>query len=185
MNRTEMENSLTDWIKSDCERMEALQAARSLNLPDWCLAAGFVRNLAWDKLHRYSVHTPLNDIDLIYFKPENTDVSVDLACEVKLSQELAQNWSVKNQARMHLRNNDEPYHSSEDAMRYWPEIETAVGVSMEQSGELRIVAPFGIDALFNRTITINPIRPKPDLFKHRIETKQWLCRWPQLRIYSK
>jgi hypothetical protein len=30
--------------------MAALEAARGLALPGWCLAAGFVRNLVWDRL---------------------------------------------------------------------------------------------------------------------------------------
>ena len=37
------------WISQDGQRMAALEAARHLALPDWCLAAGFVRNLVWDR----------------------------------------------------------------------------------------------------------------------------------------
>lgn len=60
------------WMTEDPERMEALSTAAELNLPDWCLAAGFVRNLAWDKMHGFSSATALNDIDLIYFDAEDT-----------------------------------------------------------------------------------------------------------------
>ena len=35
-------------------------------------------------------------------------------------------WSVKNQARMHLRNGDPPYSGATDAMRHWPETATAI-----------------------------------------------------------
>lgn len=61
-------NDLTqikNWLSSDPERMEALSIAARLELPDWCLAAGFLRNLVWDKLHGFSSATALNDIDLI------------------------------------------------------------------------------------------------------------------------
>jgi hypothetical protein len=46
------ENLIKDWIKKDLERMGALQTASTLQLNDWCIAAGFVRNMVWDKLHK-------------------------------------------------------------------------------------------------------------------------------------
>ena len=53
-------------LRADPQRMACLQAAAELNLPDWALGAGFIRNLIWDHLHHKAVPTPLNDIDLIY-----------------------------------------------------------------------------------------------------------------------
>jgi len=50
------------WISEDAMRMRALFIASSMGLSDWCLAAGFVRNLAWDKFHGYSRATALNNI---------------------------------------------------------------------------------------------------------------------------
>jgi len=72
---------ISEWIAADPLRMEALAIARSLALPDWCLAAGFVRNLVWDKLHRFATPTVLNDIDLIYFDAEQTDPQRDREIE--------------------------------------------------------------------------------------------------------
>lgn len=51
--------------------MEALSIASTLELSEWCLAAGFVRNLVWDRLHGFGCATDLNDIDLINFDPHN------------------------------------------------------------------------------------------------------------------
>jgi len=181
----EVENRLINWLKSDGMRMDALKVARGLNLSDWCLAAGFVRNLVWDKLHQYKTATPLNDIDLIYFDAADISEEKDRAIESKLSQISKLPWSVKNQARMHQRNNDKPYLSSEDAMRYWPEMETAIGIRLNCNDELKIIAPFGLEALFNKTITMNNFRPKPDVFKHRLETRSWLTHWPDLIIHTK
>lgn len=61
------EAQLGDWITQDPMRMQALRVAAQERLPNWCIAAGFVRNLAWDRAHGYPHSTPLNDIDLIYF----------------------------------------------------------------------------------------------------------------------
>tara|TARA_R110001583_G_scaffold168044_1_gene320863 strand:+ start:628 stop:1014 length:387 start_codon:yes stop_codon:yes gene_type:complete len=109
--------------------MEALELASRLGLNDWCLAAGFVRNLIWDKLHSKEILTPLNDIDLIYFDSDIIDENTDLEYELRLKSLSSFPWSVKNQARMHIRNNDRPYVSTSDSMSYWVEVETAVGAT--------------------------------------------------------
>ncbi|MGL5489373.1 MAG: nucleotidyltransferase family protein, partial [Shewanella sp.] len=131
MTEIELSERLRSWLSQDNERMRALelvlQCAQVHSMPQWCIAAGFVRNLVWDKLHGFD-RQPLNDIDLIYYCPLDTRPERDRAIEAYLragAPELP--WSVKNQARMHLKNHDNPYQSSSDAMAYWPEMETAVG----------------------------------------------------------
>ncbi|MCV2403035.1 nucleotidyltransferase family protein [Marinomonas sp. C2222] len=178
------ESQVKSWIESDQERMEALCLAASLGLGDWCLAAGFVRNLIWDKLHQKAEKTPLNDIDLIYFDNSATSENADLIYEAKLKALSHQPWSVKNQARMHIRNDDAPYLSCADAMSYWVEVETAVGVTFNEVDGLSIVSPFGLEANFNQTITLNAKRPKPKAFYGRIQSKGWQVLWPQLEVVA-
>lgn len=173
---------LEEWIRADPVRLGALEQAAALNLNDWCLAAGFVRNLIWDKLHQYSRPTPLADIDLIYFDPDNATPDRDLLLEAGLKSGSGLNWSVKNQARMHIRNNDRPYISTADAMRHWVEMETAIGVRLTSSSTIELVAPFGLSGLQNLTISLNPARPKVADFHARISGKRWLETWPKLRI---
>jgi len=180
----EMDNiaQIKKWISEDGMRIEALSVARSLGLSDWCLAAGFVRNLAWDKVHGYSRATALNDIDLIYFDPDKASEEADKDLESRLKAVSDFAWSVKNQARMHNRNSDSPYASIEDAMSYSVEVETAVGATLNESNDIEIVAPFGIDVLFEYTITPNPKRPKPEVFAQRVQEKRWLKIWPNLVV---
>ena len=106
------EAQIIEWLIADSERMQALETAASLQLDDWCLAAGFVRNLVWDRLHGRHQTTPLNDVDLIYYEPESASKERDSAIEEALRRDSHLPWSVKNQARMHLRNGDQPYTSS-------------------------------------------------------------------------
>jgi hypothetical protein len=163
--------------------MRALEAAYALHLPDWCIAAGFVRNLIWDKLHGFAQTTPLNDIDLIYFDSHQSSRERDRQIEARLNvSDAGRCWSVKNQARMHLRNHDQPYRSTLDAMRYWIEIETAIGVKLDKEGRLAIVSPFGLDSLFDKKITPNMKRFKPADFSGRVSAKKWLEIWPELTI---
>jgi len=177
-----MESKLALWLVADRYRMSALRSARELNLSDWCLAAGFVRNLVWDKTHHYHTATPLNDIDLIYFDIDDNDKKKDRDLESTLKQKSDLPWSVKNQARMHLRNNDANYRSTEDAMSYWPEIETAIGARLNWNDEIEIIAPFGLEALFCKTVTLNSKRQNSKFFMQRVNTKGWLTRWPELTL---
>ena len=178
----EHEALVKKWLMSDQERMEALTIAAAQKLPGWCLAAGFVRNLVWDKLHSFSTNTALNDIDLIYFDPDDISDSRDHEIEQGLREIATFPWSVKNQARMHERNNDSPYTSTEDAMSFWVEVETAVGAALDDDGDVILVAPFGVQPLFDYTITLNPKRPKRTDFEARICAKRWLQTWPRLVV---
>ncbi len=179
------ENLLREWIAADPLRMRALRIASALSLPDWCIAAGFVRNLAWDRLHRFDAPTPLTDIDLIYFDPaqpgkqQERDIEAHLA---GIDPDLP--WSVRNQARMHERNDDPPYRSTLDAMSYWVELETAIGVKLDESGRIVIVSAFGLDSLFAKKITPNRKHRQPAEFSSRLTKKDWLRIWPELQVQA-
>jgi hypothetical protein len=170
---------LEDWLAGDTLRMSVLEAVKDLSLPDAVVAAGFIRNLVWDKLHNLPM-TPLNDVDVIYFDPECIHNASEKEAILKTTNP-ALNWEVKNQAIMHLRNGDAPYQSSEDAMRYWPEKETAIGVRLSQDNRFDWVAPFGIESLFQQHITHNPVRSKA-VFLARVQGKNWLQQWPNLSV---
>lgn len=180
----ELTSQVIKWIESDSYRMEALVLASKLGLADWCLAAGFVRNLIWDKLHSKSTLTPLNDIDLIYFDGSTIEEDSDIRYEKELKSLSNHPWSVKNQARMHIRNNDQPYFSTSDSMSYWVEVETAVGATYSEEFGVSIVAPFGLKANFSNSITLNSKRPKPSDFLKRVSEKGWPILWPNLEVIS-
>src|SRR5688572_20445549 len=117
MPETMHEQLLCDWIEADPLRMRALALAAELALSDWCIAAGFVRNLVWDKLHGFQQPTALGDIDLIYFDAADACAERDEVLEEGLrTRDPVLPWSVRNQARMHVRNDDAPYASTSDAM---------------------------------------------------------------------
>ena len=181
------QQQIIQWLQADPYRMQALSIARELGLNQWCLAAGFVRNLVWDQLHGYPLATALNDIDLVYFDKQHAHEQHDLQREAQLQQKsaaqhLAFPWSVKNQARMHLRSGRQPYTSTDDAISYWVEVETAIGARLNASGDIELVAPLGLGALFTRTITLNPKNGEVDTYYQRIKSKDWQHHWPELRL---
>lgn len=175
-------DKIVELITHDAMRIEALECVFQLDLPQCYLAAGFVRNLVWDYLHEKPEPTPLNDVDVIYFDPDEEDQEAYLEYEATLTAKLPLlNWQVRNQALMHVRNGDLPYRSSIDAMSYSPEKETAVGIRKGKSGDYECISAYGFDSLFNFQITSNPKR-KREVFERRVASKGWLKQWPSLQV---
>ncbi|QGN37893.1 nucleotidyltransferase family protein [Klebsiella oxytoca] len=173
-------------LSDDPLRMNVLYAVRRLKLNDGWVGAGFVRNAVWDNLHGYGQNPVSGDVDVVWFDRECCDQEYDSYLEKKLSQQLpGVEWSVKNQARMHLRNGDSPYHSTENALLYWPETATAIGVRLGHDDGMEIIAPYGLDDLFELRLRPTPIfeHKKLDTFKRRITDKRWLERYPGLRLF--
>jgi hypothetical protein len=175
---------IADIIAQDPVGMEQLRAVRTLFLPDWCIAAGFVRNRVWDHLHGIAPPRPPADIDVLYF--DATDVSREREAEHerRLQALLADApWQVRNQARMHVWKNLPPHRDTADAMTYWLETVTAVGVRLEADDRLTVVAPLGADDLLS-------LRCRPTAFGHtrrdeyeaRITAKRWRELWPKVRF---
>jgi hypothetical protein len=174
-------------ISRDPLRWRLLQLVRSLDLPDCWVAAGFVRNAVWDHLHG-RINSPLSsDVDVIWFDPDCRSPEVDREAEAALQAlDPGINWSVKNQARMHIQNGDRPYAGSVDAMCFWPETATAVAVRCGKNGGCEVDAPLGLDDLFGLVLrpTARFTGEKRGIFQQRVISKNWLAIWPLLRQIS-
>ena len=172
-------------IADDPARLRILQHVRALDLPDCWVAAGFVRSAVWDHLHQHSPSPLPEDIDVIWFDRTRTAAELDADLEATLrGSDATLNWSVKNQARMHQRNDDAPYASATEAMNYWPETATAVAVRLTATDTIEVAAPLGLDDLF--ALTVRPTArfqiDKHALYQERLRSKAWHVRWPQLRF---
>src|SRR3954463_7310015 len=97
-------------IAQDPVGMKQLRAARTLGLPDWCIAAGFVRNRVWDHLHGIVPARLPVDIDVLYFDASDTRTEREAEFEARLSALMPLPWEVRNQARMHVVKKDFPPH---------------------------------------------------------------------------
>lgn len=177
VSETEAVELIKNWLRQDRMRMQALECVANLGAIDAWLAAGFVRNLVWDKLH--GTVTALSDIDVIYYEPNDCSEVTDRAYEVRLSTMLDLPWSVKNQARMHLKNNHNPYVSVSDAMSYWPEQQTALAVRV-RAGELQLLNLFPLGPLLALELSPNP-KSTPGVFESRLKAKNWLADYPLLK----
>lgn len=172
------------WIRDDPIRWELLGLVRSLGLPYGCIAAGFVRNAVWARLHGLP-SSMSDDVDVIWFDTRIGSEGYDREIEDRLRMSAPEvNWSVKNQARMHTRNGDQPYTSVEDAMRHWPETATAVAVRRTIDDRCEVVAPFGLDDLLS--LRLRPAgsfaERKRSVFEDRVQSKGWLDLFSKLRL---
>jgi len=183
---------IVQLIKNDNWMMDILKTAKTLNLPDWYIGAGFIRSKVWDTLHGYSKRTSLPDVDVIYLdktdftadEANNESTNAEIFYEKRLKKLLPEvKWSVTNQARMHLFHNTTPYKSSEEALSEWVETATCIGIRLDDNGQLILSVPRGIEDLVN--LILRPISTAPDkvaTFQQRVKDKKWLEKWPKLRI---
>lgn len=163
--------------------LTCLEAVRGLGLPDCWIAAGFVRNQAWDRLHGYGELTPFNDIDVVFFDP-GADEAVEQAAEASLRRAVPeQRWQVRNQARTHLRNGHRPYRDTADALAHFVETATSVSARLDEAGRVLICAPLGTEDLLELRLRPGPAYAgRVDAFHERIRNKRWCTVWPRLTI---
>lgn len=174
-------------IMSTYRRLDTdLKMVRDMQLPHWCIAAGYVRNYVWDYLHSYSKRTELNDVDILYFDPSDLSEETEKKYEYQLNSQFSgYQWSIKNQARMHLRNCDPPYSNVSDAMKRWPETATSVAVTLDNHEHMKIIAPHGLEDLFELMVRKSPYFTDHEYFLSRVASKKWLQTWPKLKNLNK
>ena len=121
--------------------MEILEAVGDEALPDWAVGSGVIRNIVWDHLHNYSEPTPVSDVDVVFFDPDDTSGERDAEVERRLRARLpGVPWEVKNQAGVHLWYEAKfghpfpPAQSLADAISRWPETATSVAVRLHADG---------------------------------------------------
>ncbi|PHB85054.1 hypothetical protein COE98_26805 [Bacillus wiedmannii] len=181
------EQDIIRLIKNDEWMMDILQMAKSLELPDWWICAGFVRSKIWDTLHDYEIRTATPDIDVIYFDQLHTDEVYEQSLEKALvNMDASIPWSVKNQARMHVVNNMPPYSSSVDAISKFPETATALGVTLDELNNVILTAPCGIEDVLS--LQVRPTdhfletKERLHMYNARVNKKKWQNIWPNIAI---
>jgi hypothetical protein len=180
---------LTQLIRSTPWFMDILETVRTCDPPDWLVGAGVIRNVVWDYLHHYQTPTPIADIDVIFFDPQDLRPERDHVLQEQLARQLPHAaWEVTNQAAVHLWYEDvfgfsvPALQSSEEAVGTWPETATSVAVRLLATDAIHIVAPCGLSDLFNMILRRNPRRVTQELFYKRLHAKQILHKWPRVQV---
>ena len=184
-----MEHRLIEIVRDTSWLHRALVAARSLQLRDWCIGGGAVRNAVWDALAGYGEPTIPTDIDVAYFDAGDVSQEHDDMLQRELAlREPDHPWEVTNQAGVHLWFEQifgysvEPLLSLEEAVATWPETATSVAVTLTAEGELHVIAPLGLSDLFGMVVRRNPRRVSIDTYRKRTAEKRYAERWSRVRI---
>lgn len=178
------EQDITRLLEVDRWRMEVLKAAEELDLPDWWIGAGFLRNAIWNAIEGVDL-SPTRDVDLVYFNKDDMSPETDWAYDekMKIKYPFAE-WEIRNQARMHYVNNFDPYVSTGDGIAHWVETATCVAVKLEE-GKLKYLFCYGTEDLFGLVARPTSKFKSEELlpiFYQRIEKKRWKEKWPSLRV---
>jgi hypothetical protein len=180
------EQDIVRLVTNNDFMMQALKVAKSANLPNWYIGAGFIRNTVWDVQHGYNPKHNYNDIDIGYFDGKNVSEKLDQKLSKDLSNKLNANWEVVNQAYAHKYNNVPLYKSAIDGLAHWVETATSVAVTLDDNNQVKVIAPWGVEDLLNLKLRLVPYhvgnKYYEDIFKKRIKDKRWIERWPRLEI---
>lgn len=189
MASNDLEARLVTIARQSAWFWSALVAVRSLNLPDWCIGAGAVRNLVWDSLHELATPSALPDVDVAYFDASNLSAERDAEIESRLTIEHPfVPWEVTNQAAVHawfkatFGHAVSPLESLQDSVASWPEFATSVGITLREDDSIDVIAPYGLDDLFAMVVRRNPARVSVDTYRKRVGQKQYQKRWPQVIV---
>jgi uncharacterized protein len=171
--------------------MRALTAARDADPPDWLISAGALRDAVWDDLHGRPPTAMPRDIDLGFFDPADLTAARDQAVEDDLrARAPGLPWEAKNQAAVHLWYPERfgldvpPFRSTAEAVATYPETATCVGVRLLADDDMLVVAPHGLDDLFDCICRHNPTRVSANFYEQRVAAKGWRTRWPRMRYVA-
>jgi len=185
----ELREGLVGIVRESAWFMAALETVQSLGLASWCIGAGAVRNLVWDKLHGFNVPSLLPDIDVAYFDPDNLSAEQDKELEQRLAAAFPGTpWEVTNQAAVHqwyegyFGQTVTPLMSLQEAVASWPEFATAVGITLLADNTIEVMAPHGLEDLFELVVRHNPVRASVSMYQARLVQKRYLERWPKVRV---
>ncbi|WP_017652521.1 nucleotidyltransferase family protein [Fortiea contorta] len=151
-------NTNLQKILADSPVGVVLRAISLVNLPNWWLAGGAVRNTVWRTIFNPQCELIINDFDIAFFD-EQGNRSQELAAKTILTQKFpGYEFDVKNQASFaRWRPGRRTYTSTEDGICEWLHTATAVGVRLDPQGQWQFFTPYGLDDLFNGIILPTPV----------------------------
>jgi hypothetical protein len=184
-------NGLHAIIRSDEDLMHVLTHARSLIVPQWRLVAGCLYQTVWNHQTGRPRGMGIKDYDLIYFDERDLSWQAEDGAIKRTAQRFGALGpvEVRNQARVHLWFEQRfgvpytPLRSAVEALTRYASLVNAVGVRLEDDGRLDIVAPFGLDDLFNMIIRHNTSLANAP--SHEAKGQRAKAIWPEVTVLAR
>ncbi|SEQ50868.1 hypothetical protein SAMN05216548_10577 [Faunimonas pinastri] len=177
-------------VRADPTLMLLLRTLRSVDLPQWRLAAGCLYQTVWSVLSDVPRGTGIRDYDIVYFDADPSWEAEDRAIR-RVGDDLKKVGfegvaEVRNQARVHLWYEERfgaPYAalaSADEALSRYAAIVHAVAVRLGPDDRLDIAAPFGLADLFDMVIRPNEANLAPGSYLAKAERARAI--WPRLTV---
>ncbi|MET0336643.1 MAG: nucleotidyltransferase family protein [Caulobacter sp.] len=190
MSNNDNHARLESILRATPQLMQVMETARGLDLPDWLVFSGAIYQPVWNHLTGRPTDYGLKDYDLGYFDPadlsyEAEDAVIRLVASA-FDEPLASMVEVRNQARVHLwfegrfKEPFTPLPNAAEALTRFVAPAFAVGARLETDGSMTIVAPFGLEDMFDMVLRPNPSRPKAAGWAKAVGSA--VERWPELKI---
>ncbi len=148
---------LFDIVRAEPLLMNALEAAREMDLPQWRIVAGAIYNSVWNALTDRPSGYGIKDIDLLYFDDSDLSWEAEDAVIARGREVFAGSpvpVEIRNQARVHLWFPEKfgiefpPLRSGDEALTRYSAKTHAVGLRLGADGDLDLCAPFGLSLIF-------------------------------------
>jgi hypothetical protein len=175
-------------IRSDPELMRLLNSLRIVALPEWRIVSGCLYQTVWNVLTHRPRGTGIQDYDLIYFDAGDLSWEAEDSIIRRVDAACASPLQTRNQARVHLwfeQHFGAPYpplRLADEALSRYPMTVQAIGARLEPDGQIDLIAPFGLDDVFDMVLRPNPHTESRATF----ETKAARIRgvWPEVTIWT-
>lgn len=185
----ELEHRLVAMVRSDPDLIGVLETTATLGLNDWLVFSGSVYQCVWNAVTGRPPGHGVRDFDLGYF---DEDVSWD--AEDAVIRRVAAAFDEPLRSRVEVRNQrrvsewfpakfGEPYPpvaSTAEALDRFVAPAFAVGVRLAPDGRIRVVAPFGLQDVFDMVVRPNPNRPLARDWDRVIAGLR--TRWPEVKV---
>ena len=186
----DLEARLVEIVRANLDLMQVLRVVRGLGLPDWRIFSGAVYQAVWNAQTGRPAGYGIKDYDLGYF--DASDIGWDAEDAVirrvaaAFDEPFKSQVEVRNQARVHVWFKDrfgedyDPLPDTDAAPARFVAPAFAVGVRLEADDAISVIAPFGLQDVFDMVIRPNPNRPKAWGWDKVIASAR--TRWPELTV---
>lgn len=186
LNTDIYQTKLKQMISTHDALMQILIDLRAFNASAF-LSAGVIRNFVWSVLHDQEYDIAQTEIDVIFYDAQDELAIKEQNLVGYLKKKFPKNeWDVVNQAFVHTWYKTEdgksiaPLHSIHHALSLWPETATAVAIRLLDNDDFEVIAPFGLEDLFELKLRWNHALVSHAVFMQRVSSKKFLERWERL-----
>lgn len=185
----DLKAQLVALVRQSPRLMTVLEAVREQALPEPLVFSGAIYQTVWNDLTGRPLCYGIKDYDVGYFDRDMTVTAEDRVIrrmEAALEARLPGLVQVRNQARVHLWFPEkfgspyQPLNSTGEALQRFVCPAFAVGARLESNDTITVVAPLGLEDVFDMRLRVNPIRGVAADWDQIIASV--VSRWPELVV---